>query len=197
MSGRRRLGARVGLVAALLASLVPAASFAQSRVERAADKAAETAEKAAQTAGKAAQTAGGIASQPAKDVGLVKTEIPPLLIEAAAAPYDLKGLSGCGDLAAEVGRLSEVLGPDLDTPTEVADRSPERVATAGGRAVVNSLIPFRGLVREVSGAAAEQRARNAAIDAGYARRGFLRGVHQARNCRPALSASTPPPPASR
>jgi hypothetical protein len=45
--------------------------------------------------------------------------------------------------------------------------------------------------------AAEQRALNAAIDAGFARRGFLRGVSQARNCRLAPGAATPPPPASR
>ena len=179
-------------------ALAPVAGLAQSRVEQAAGKAAETAEKAAQTAGKAAQTAGGIASQPARDVGLVKTEIPPLLTEAAAQPYDLKGLAGCKDLALAIAQLSEVLGPDLDTPADAMGRTPERVATAGGRAVVNSLVPFRGLVREVSGAAAERRALNAAIDAGFARRGFLRGVHQARDCRPEpMASSTPPPPASR
>ena len=181
---RKCAAAFIGVAAAL--SLAPAPGLAQSRVEQAADKAAQTVDKAAQQAGKAAQTAGGIASQPAKDVGLVKTDIPPLLVEAVGGPYDLTGLSSCRELSTAIARLSEVLGPDLDTPPEGAERTPERVATAGGRAVVNSLIPFRGLVREVSGAAAERRALNAAIDAGFARRGFLRGVHQTRNCRPAL-----------
>jgi hypothetical protein len=49
--------------------------------------------------------------------------------------------------------------------------------------VVNALIPFRGIVREITGAAPAQRRLNAAIDAGYARRGFLRGLHYARHCR--------------
>lgn len=127
--------------------------------------------------------AGRIVTQPGRDLGVSKTEIPPLLVAAAADPYDLTGVSTCRQLAAEVRRLTEVLGPDLDTAKASGERRGEQLATAGGKAVVNSIIPFRGLVREVSGAAPAQRALNAAIDAGFARRGFLRGVHRARNCR--------------
>ena len=58
-----------------------------------------------------------------------------------------------------------------------------KIAEAGGKTIVNSLIPFRGLVREVSGAAPAQRRLNAAIDAGYARRGFLRGLAKAKGFR--------------
>lgn len=124
-----------------------------------------------------------IVTQPGRDLGVQKVEIPPLLAAAAAAPYDLAGLSTCQQLAAEVARLTEVLGPDLDTPKTGSESKGEQYATAGGKAVVNSLIPFRSLVREVSGAAPAQRALNAALDAGFARRGFLRGVQTARNCR--------------
>ena len=49
--------------------------------------------------------------------------------------------------------------------------------------MVNSIIPFRGIVRELTGAAAAQRRYADAIDAGYARRGFLRGLQTARRCR--------------
>jgi hypothetical protein len=49
--------------------------------------------------------------------------------------------------------------------------------------VVNTLIPFRGLIREISGAAPAQRRLNAAIDAGFARRGYLRGVLRTRGCK--------------
>jgi len=42
------------------------------------------------------------------------------------------------------------------------------------------------VIREVSGAASAQRALQAAIAAGFARRGFLRGVYQTRGCKPAL-----------
>jgi hypothetical protein len=38
------------------------------------------------------------------------------------------------------------------------------------------------VVREISGAAAADRELAAATQAGFARRGFLRGVHQTRGC---------------
>ena len=127
--------------------------------------------------------AGRIVTQPGRDLGVQKVEIPPLLISAAADPYDLTGLSTCQALTDEVARLSEVLGPDIDKPKPGEERRSGQIAEAGGKAVVNSLIPFRGLVREVSGAAPAQRQLNAAIDAGFARRGFLRGVAHGRNCK--------------
>jgi hypothetical protein len=127
--------------------------------------------------------AGKIVTQPGRDLGVQKIEIPPLLISAAADPYDLTGLSTCQALSDEVARLSEVLGPDIDKPKPGEERRGGQIAQAGGKAVVNSLIPFRGLVREVSGAAPAQRQLNAAIDAGFARRGFLRGVARGRNCK--------------
>ena len=130
----------------------------------------------------AGKKAGEIASQPAKDLNIEKREIPPILMEAAQDPYSLEGVGTCQQLATEVGRLSEVLGPDFKPVDPNAENKGEKLAEAGGKAVVNSLIPFRGLVREVSGAAPAQRAYNSALDAGFARRGFLRGVHRARGC---------------
>ena len=59
----------------------------------------------------------------------------------------------------------------------------DNLAEAGGKTVVNAIIPFRGLVRELTGAAPADRRLNAALDAGYARRGFLRGVHAKQGCR--------------
>jgi hypothetical protein len=64
-----------------------------------------------------------------------------------------------------------------------------QLAEAGGAMVVNSLIPFRGIVREVSGAAAKERRMRAAVNAGLARRGYLRGLAATKGCRlPARSA---------
>jgi hypothetical protein len=64
--------------------------------------------------------------------------------------------------------------------------SPGRVA----QSVVGSLIPFRGVIREISGANAHDRALREAVIAGVARRSFLKGIGQARGCRyPARSAT--------
>jgi hypothetical protein len=127
-----------------------------------------------------------IVTQPARDVGVQRTEIPPVLVRATADPYSLDGLRTCAQLSTAIVELSSVLGADFDTPATPQGSEAERVAAAGGRAVVNSVIPFRSLVRELSGAADQQRRLEAAVDAGIARRGFLRGVHRARGCRTAL-----------
>ena len=57
------------------------------------------------------------------------------------------------------------------------------MSKAGGTALVDSIIPFRGLVREVSGAASSERRVQIATYAGVARRGFLHGMYRARGCR--------------
>ena len=82
-------------------------------------------------------------------------------------------------MAGRLGELDRALGPDFDDAPQKGDS----IAKAGGKAVVNSIIPFRGVVREISGAAAADRRLAAATDAGIAQRGFLRGVYQTRRCR--------------
>jgi len=133
---------------------------------------AETAEKAAE-----------IATQPVRDLGVAKPEIPPVLVRATAAPYALAGLGSCEALAAEMGELTAALGPDFTVAGEAKEENKvAKVAEAGGKAVVNSIIPFRGVVRELTGAAARQRRLDDAIDAGFARRGFLHGVSLMKAC---------------
>lgn len=181
----------VALAIAAALALSPAAAGAQAlaqvtdKVEATAQKVGDAAQKAGEKAGETAEkiggTAGRVARQPAKDFGLEHTDIPPILADAVAGPYDLEGLGTCQALAAEVSRLNGALGPDYDAPQAEDDKT-QHLANAGGNAVLSAVIPFRGVVREVSGAAAEQRALRAAMAAGYARRGFLRGIHQARNC---------------
>lgn len=130
--------------------------------------------------------AGTIVTQPARDVGVVRTKIPLVLEAAVEEPYGLKGIKTCRQLADAVKELNGVLGEDLTVGREENENRVGRFAEAGGRTIVNSLIPFRGLVREVTGAGPAQRRLDAAIAAGFARRGFLRGVHLKRGCKTAL-----------
>jgi hypothetical protein len=128
-----------------------------------------------------------IAKTPVTDLNIDKQQIPELLILAQQKPYDIEGLEHCSQLSEAVVQFDEVLGADLDLPQEARDR-----IDAGriGKAVVNSFIPFRGVIREVSGASEHQRMVRAAIQAGLARRGFLKGVGEARGCSyPARSAT--------
>jgi hypothetical protein len=128
-----------------------------------------------------------IAETPATDLNIKKEPIPLLLVAAQQRPYTLSGLGTCQKLAAAIGELDAVLGDDVDLPqSDVKRVDAGRVA----QSVVGSLIPFRGVIREVSGANAHNREMQAAILAGFARRSFLKGIGQGKGCRyPARSAS--------
>lgn len=134
-----------------------------------------------------AGSAGRIAAQPARDVGVARTKFPPVLLAAREDPYSVKGITTCKQISAAFTALTEVLGPDFQPGPSKKENRAGKLAEAGGQTVVNSLIPFRGLVREITGAAPAQRRLNSDIDAGYARRGFLRGLHTARKCRTPLN----------
>lgn len=128
-------------------------------------------------------SAGRIVTQPARDVGAAKTTIPPVLLAASADPYNARGLGTCKAIAAAFHSLTDVLGPDFYAGEVKKENKAGKLAEAGGQTVINGFIPFRGLVREVTGAAPAQRRLNHALDTGYARRGFLRGLYVARKCK--------------
>lgn len=130
-----------------------------------------------------------VVATPVTDLNLRKGEIPPILLAAQEEPYGLAGLRRCTDLVAEVRRFDAVLGEDFDTAQATNRRiSPGKVA----QSVVGSFIPFRGLIREISGANENERRLQYAIYAGSARRAFLKGVGLQRGCpwpaRPATPA---------
>ena len=132
-------------------------------------------------------TAKDVVTTPATDLNLTKDEIPALLTAAEQRPYTLRGLDTCRQLAAAIGELDAVLGDDVDVPQAEGKRvSAGRVA----QSVVGSFIPFRGIIREISGANSHDRALRTAILAGVARRSFLKGIGQGKGCRyPARSAT--------
>lgn len=164
--------ARHAIATCWIGLILPAAALAQTPTRE---------------SGTTAERARDIATQPVRDVGLQRGEIPPVLERAIADPYSLAGVGTCTRIAAAVIELNAVLGADFDAPPEPEGNEGSQIAAAGGRALVNSVIPFRGLVRELSGAASADRQLQAAVNAGIARRGFLRGVHRSRGCRTSLA----------
>ena len=124
-----------------------------------------------------------IGTQPVRDVGVMKRQIPPILVRAKEDPYSLKGLKTCKQLSGEITGLNDVLGADYVPGVETKENRAGKLAEAGGKTVINTIIPFRSIVRELTGAAPADRRMNAAVDAGLARRGFLRGVHAKQKCR--------------
>ena len=124
-------------------------------------------------------TAVDVLATPAGDLNLRKGKIPALLDAAVADPYNLAGLKTCAQLSVAITALDAILGPDRDIPADRAEKlSVGRVA----QSAVGSFIPFRGIIREVSGANSHQRKIDDAVEAGTARRSFLKGYGQARGC---------------
>ena len=111
-------------------------------------------------------------------------EAPPKLLAIQGDPYSLAGLGKCSAIIREVTELNEVLGPDVNEVVD-KDREKKREETAGRVAgsLAGSIIPFRGLIGEVTGANAERRRYAAAVYAGTVRRGFLKGVGLQRGCK--------------
>jgi hypothetical protein len=144
---------------------------------------AQPASKPVQTKTQSAQhdaSAQDIVETPMTDLNLKKDEVPLTLRSAMANPYSLAGMTTCPRLANAVAALDAVLGNDFDlAASHRTFPQPGRMA----QSLVGSFIPFRGIIREVSGASAQQRKLQVAILAGTARRGFLKGVGQQRGCR--------------
>lgn len=109
-------------------------------------------------------------------------EVPAKLLAIQDDPYSLAGLGKCVAIINEVTELNDVLGPDVNEQVD-KDRAKKREETAGRVAgnVAGSIIPFRGLIGEVTGANAERR--RYALYAGTVRRGFLKGVGLERGCK--------------
>lgn len=110
-------------------------------------------------------------------------EVPAKLLAIQADPYSLEGLGKCAAIGREITELDAVLGPDVNQTVDKS-RGKKREETAGRVAgsVAGSVIPFRGLIGEVTGANAERRRYAEAIYAGTVRRGFLKGVGLERRC---------------
>ncbi len=164
---------KIAIAATLsLMLLVPAAAQAQDKQEQKESGRKDVLDKA-----------GKIATQPAKDVGVDKAEIPPVLVKAVENPYAPPPSRTCKGLNASLKELNAVLGEDFVAGRQANENRTGKIAEAVGKTVVNSLIPFRGLVREISGAAPAERRLEAAVSAGLARRGYLRGMAAAKGCK--------------
>lgn len=133
-------------------------------------------------------TAGDVVTKPLSDFNIKKDEVPPILVSAREKPYDLAGLKKCPAISAEVAKLDAVLGDDIDVARDDGNSTIKMGNIA--KSLVGSLIPFGGVIREISGANAQQRKWNEAIYAGSVRRAYLKGVGEQRGCKyPARSAT--------
>jgi len=135
---------------------------------------------------------GDAVSAPLEDLNLRRQQIPTVLLQAEANPYDLRHLDQCATIGAEIARLDEALGPDTDEPPPpdqpyLSERAADAASSAALTAIrdaTTDFIPGRSWIRRLSGAEQHSRHVQSAIQAGRMRRAFLKGVGMQRNCAP-------------
>jgi len=134
----------------------------------------------------------GAVAAPLRDVNLLRTKIPAVLLEALADPYQRPAPSTCARLIALILPINEAMGDDLDEP-DTDDQSVQvrgRDAALGAVASATSdFIPFRGWVRKLTGAERHDNLVAAAITAGGVRRAYLKGLGEAKGCNPPATPS--------
>ncbi|HLZ85120.1 MAG TPA: hypothetical protein VKQ54_16265 [Caulobacteraceae bacterium] len=141
------------------------------------------------------------ATAPLHDLNVTRQGIPPVLLAAITNPYDLPRPLDCGEITRQLGELNFVLGADLDEPETPQAPSLTRknghLALALLRGAADSLLPFAGFVRTLSGAQHHDQLVIEAVTAGSVRRGYLKGLGESLRCprpaRPIHFLKAPPP----
>lgn len=119
---------------------------------------------------------------PVNDIGLNDIEIPDYLSQMAD-PY-AEPPQSCAAAKVEIERLNGLLGEDLDVPEDEAERRDQTALNATSSTIGSVLIPFRGVVRAISGAASNERDAREAYQRGLVRRAFLKGAAMNMVCKP-------------
>jgi hypothetical protein len=114
-----------------------------------------------------------------RGLGLTGADIPPLLKQIQADPYRAPADPACESIPHEILALDAILGPDVDDPVKTSTGA-KLVNMAGG--AVRGMIPYRGWVRFLTQAGEKDKKLQRAATAGYARRGFLRGLEANLRC---------------
>ena len=140
------------------------------------------------------------ALSPLKDLNLRKDPVPDLLL-SIKNPYETPARQSCTDLAEQIEALNALLGRDWDVPPPdkagLSERAAEGASTVFLETIASQasgLIPYRGVVRSVSGADREVRKKRKAYERGSHRRTFLKGLGKAKGCPyPAAPQALPEP----
>ena len=145
--------------------------------------AAEPSAKAAES--RPADKAVEIVKQPLNDLNILQNDVAPVLQRTKAAPYAHAAGDNCQALDAEIQALDAALGPDFDLPGGKGASLSKKLTDATfnlAHSTVSSVIPYRGVVREVTGAEKRARNLNEALLAGTVRRAYLKGYGEMLGC---------------
>lgn len=146
------------------------------------------------------------ATSPLDDFGLREEEIPQVLKVAMKNPYAGTPKMPCASVRAEMTELNNLLGPDMDATTSSDGNASDGFSISDaltideekiGETIVShgtdlahdavvgfvrsqtSFLPFRGIIRTITGANKHEKEVARAQQAGQLRRAYLKGVMQA------------------
>ncbi len=170
----------LGIIVATTIFLTACASSSEpSALQKTQKGAAEAAKKTTSGLGRAVQS-------PLNDLNVQRDKIPSLLANLKT-PYELAGT--CEEISNQVIELDKLIGPDIDEPKlNTRDGGTEaggQIADAGLGAIAGAasgFIPFRGVVRSVSGAKKHEMKMMIAYRRGIERRAYLKGVGKSKGC---------------
>ena len=131
---------------------------------------------------------GDAALSPLEDVNLKRAKIPEKF-KQIKNPYLVAVETECEKIAEEVLELDALLGRDWDIPPPDKKALSERAADGASTAFLDTvasgasgLIPYRGIVRTVTGANSHATKVRKAYERGSHRRTFLKGIGLAKGC---------------
>lgn len=131
---------------------------------------------------------------PLDDVGIDRDEVPPMLLVLIDDPYHPPGSTNCSALRRELSQIDFLIGPDTDYSQTAGEgdaagdeeswlaKGAQRGAQAAHDVAVGfvksklNLIPFRSVIRYVSGAKKHEKEMAQATEAGRLRRAYLKGL---------------------
>lgn len=163
------------------------------------------------------------ATGPLEDLNIKKRDIPEILRLALRDPYAKPAKAKCAVVKEEIAKLDEVLGPDMGPREEIAGEGEfmslanfegdvpsaegagdaafglAKDAAIGAIRSQTDILPFRSIIRRITGANKHQKKVTMSYEAGKLRRAYLKGYAQERfgkRClapEPVVEAKATPP----
>ncbi len=149
-----------------------------------------------------------------EDLNIKRREIPKLLEKLAANPYQPPPKYTCKSIKAELAELEPLIGPDIkprevqvassdgfvpdlenmEMPTQEEAEDGAHDAVMGLIRSQTDILPFRSIIRRITGADRHERNLNEAYQAGKLRRAYLKGLAESKFGKRCNTYSTLPIP---
>ena len=135
---------------------------------------------------------------PLHDFNMIRKDIPMVLQQSLENPFKLEPPQEwtCDNSATRLDELDEVLGPDNQAPDKGLSKEVSKFVRNQLSDFATGWLPFRGVVRRVTGSAAHEEKVANAWRAGERQRAYLYGWREARECAARVVYKPVAPPAA-